>query len=268
MNENDVRDLKKAVRLLENPSIGAKIAGIVGISIEKSIALLPNKATQAIDSAAQKAIYGALRLSLRTLEPHNPRLETEPPKASNGWHIAATAVTGAIGGAFGLLALTVELPISTTIMMRSIADVARSEGADLKDLQTQLECVQVLAFGGPTSNDDAAEIGYFVAREAMTKAVSEAAAHIAKSGLQKESAPAIVRLITKIADRYSISVTEKAGAQLVPALGAVGGALINTVFIDHFQDMARGHFTIRRLEKQYSHELVRQKYLEFKQLIA
>jgi hypothetical protein len=36
--------------------------------------------------------------------------------------------------------------------------------------------------------------------------------------------------------------------------------LINTVFIDHFQDMARGHFTVRRLEKFYGKELVRQEY--------
>jgi len=135
----------------------------------------------------------------------------------------------------------------------------------MQDLQTQLECVQVLAFGGPSSSDDAAEIGYFLAREAMTKAVSEAAAHIAKNGLQKEAAPAIVKLITQIAERYSINVTEKAAAQLVPVMGAIGGALINTIFIDHFQSMARGHFTVRRLENKYNPELVRQKYRDFKQ---
>jgi hypothetical protein len=124
--------------------------------------------------------------------------------------------------------------------------------------------VQVLALGGPSSSDDGAEIGYFVAREAMTKAISEAAAHIAKNGLEKEAAPAIVRLIIQIAERYSINVTEKAAAQLVPVIGAIGGAVINTVFIDHFQNMARGHFTVRRLEKKYGAEFIRQKYEEFR----
>ena len=152
-------------------------------------------------------------------------------------------------------------------MMRSIADVARSEGADLKDLQVQLECVQVLALGGSSSNDDGAEVGYFVAREAMSKAVSKAAAHIGKNGLQKETAPAIVRLITQVAERYSINVTEKAAAQLVPVIGAIGGAVINTVFIDHFQNMARGHFCVRRLEIKYGQEIVRQKYVELKLVI-
>ena len=264
MNDDDAIDLKNAVRLLENPSLGAKIADIIGTPIEKAIALLPSRATETIGSAAQKAIHGALKLSLKTLDHHDPESGEDPPEASDWWHIAATATTGAVGGAFGLPALTIELPISTTIIMRSIADVARSEGANNRDLQTQLECVQVLAFGGPSSSDDGAEIGYFVAREAMTKAVSEAASHIAKNGLEKEAAPAIVRLIIQIAERYSINVTEKAAAQLVPIIGAIGGAVINTVFIDHFQSMARGHFTVRRLEKKYGPELIRQKYEDFR----
>lgn len=47
-------------------------------------------------------------------------------------------------------------------------------------------------------------------------------------------------------------------------MGALGGALINTVFIDHFQSMARGHFIIRRLESKYDPDLVRQQYINFK----
>ena len=122
----------------------------------------------------------------------------------------------------------------------------------------------MLALGGPASSDDAAEVGYFVAREAMARAVSEAATYLAKHGLQKEAAPAVVRLILQIAERYSISVTEKAAAQLVPIIGGIGGALINTIFIDHFQSIARGHFIVRRLERKYSPQLIQQKYLEYK----
>jgi hypothetical protein len=39
-----------------------------------------------------------------------------------------------------------------------------------------------------------------------------------------------------------------------------GGALINTYFIDHYQDLARAHFTIRRLEREYGEGLVREAY--------
>ena len=264
MKDKELADLRRAVQLLENPGLGARIANLLGTPIEKAISLLPRGASDTIGAATQKAIYRALKLSLKTLEPASQQPGEEPPEASDGWHLAAAALTGAAGGALGMVALTIELPISTVIMMRSIADVARSEGADLQDLATQLECVQVLAFGGNSPRDDATEIGYFIAREAMAKAAAEAATHLAQSGLQKEAAPAIVRWIATIAERYSLTVTEKAAAQLIPVVGAIGGALINTVFIDHFQNMARGHFIVRRLEKTYGSALVRRKYLEFK----
>ena len=44
--------------------------------------------------------------------------------------IVLSAASGAAGGAFGLASLPVELPVSTTIMLRSIADIARAEGED------------------------------------------------------------------------------------------------------------------------------------------
>jgi hypothetical protein len=40
----------------------------------------------------------------------------------------------------------------------------------------------------------------------------------------------------------------------------MGGALINGVFMDHFQDIARGHFIIRRLERTYDPELIQSAY--------
>ena len=55
-------------------------------------------------------------------------------------------------------------------------------------------------------------------------------------------------------------VTEKAAAQAIPAIGAAGGAIINTIFIDHFQEMARGHFIVRRLERKYGSEIVEETY--------
>ena len=262
MQAADTLALSDAVRAIERPSVGARIANVVGAPIERLVGMLPARAASVISLAARKAIHGALNLSLRTLATHDPLAQGVPPPASNRWHKVASAASGAVGGAFGLAALGVELPVSTTIMMRSIADVARSEGADLADRQTQLECVMVLALGGDAKSDDAAEVGYFAVREAMTRAVSSAAAHLARHGLAKEGAPALVRLITLIAEHYSVNVTEKAAAQLVPLIGAVGGAAINTIFIDHFQSVARGHFAVRRLERKYGEAAVREKYRE------
>ena len=48
--------------------------------------------------------------------------------------------------------------------------------------------------------------------------------------------------------------------QALPVIGALGGAAVNYAFMEHFQDVARGHFTVRRLERTYGKELVRSEY--------
>jgi len=60
--------------------------------------------------------------------------------------------------------------------------------------------------------------------------------------------PAYVALPDGVA-RYGVVVSEKTAAQALPLVGAAGGALVNALFMDHFQDVARGHFIVRRLEK-------------------
>jgi hypothetical protein len=43
-------------------------------------------------------------------------------------------------------------------------------------------------------------------------------------------------------------------------VGALGGATVNYAFIERFQDMARGHVIVRRLERAYGKEVVRREY--------
>ena len=57
-----------------------------------------------------------------------------------------------------------------------------------------------------------------------------------------------------------MQVSEQIAAKSIPAIGAVLGAMVNTVFIDHFQQVAHGHFTVRRLERQYGQETVEAAY--------
>jgi|SRR6516165_3122175 len=57
----------------------------------------------------------------------------------------------------------------------------------------------------------------------------------------------------------------KLAAQAIPLVGALGGATVNYAFIQHFQEVARGHFTVRRLERAYGKEAVRKAYERFAQ---
>lgn len=254
LSYTETSDLRVAKALLENPGIAAKFSNFVGSPIEKGFKKLPESWSTTVNDVAKKSIETALEIALLTMN-----REKQLP-SSNWWHKLAVVATGAGGGAFGLPALAIELPVSTTIILRSIADIARSEGEDLSRPDAKLQCVQVLALGGKSKSDDGTESGYFVTRAALAKAVSEAASHLTTKGLSQRGAPAIVRLISQVASRFSIVVSEKAAAQAVPVVGAFGGAAINALFIDHFQDMGRGHFIVRRLERLHGQEKVRQLY--------
>ncbi len=256
LSTSETSDLRAAKAILENPGLAAKVSNFVGTPIENALKKLPESWNATVNDVARKSIETALDIALLTMD----RDERVPP--SNWWHKLAVVATGATGGAFGLPALALELPVSTTIMLRSIADIARSEGEDLRCPDGRLQCVQVLALGGNSKSDDGTETGYFAARTALAKAISEAAAHLTKKGLSQHGAPAIVRLISQVASRFSIVVSEKAAAQAVPLVGAFGGAVINSLFIDHFQDMGRGHFIVRRLERLHGQEDVRRLYEE------
>jgi len=179
---------------------------------------------------------------LRTL-PYSPRSN------SQFLHRVLATASGAAGGTFGLAALPVELPVSTTIMLRSIADIARSEGEDLSDPETALACVEVFALGGRPGSADASESGYFAVRGMLAKTVTEAARFVAERGVLKEGAPILLKFVTQVAARFGLVVTQKVAAQALPLVGALGGAAVNYAFIEHFQDVARGHFTVRRLER-------------------
>ena len=254
IKKSDLNDLKKAKKILENPVVAAKITNLIGTPIEKGFELLPDNWNKKIGEVTQSALTKAVHAAIFTMK-DSPGEET-----SNIWHKLAAATTGGIGGFFGLPAMSIELPISTTIILRSIADIARSEKENLSSDETKIACIEVFALGGRASSDDASESGYFTVRAALAQTVAKTAGYIAEKGLTGEGAPALVRLIIKIAERFSIQVTEKAAAQAIPAIGAAGGAIVNTIFIDHFQDMARGHFIVRRLERKYGAEIVEETY--------
>jgi hypothetical protein len=254
LTQEDGEALREAKSLLEHPSLAAKITGIIGIPIERGFALLPAKWSEVVQYATRTALEQALNVALLTID------DTGTRASSNRIHKMAVAASGAAGGLFGLPALAVELPVSTTVMLRSIADIARSEGERLTSPQAKLACLEVFAFGGPSPRDNATKTGYFAIRASLARSISEAARHIARKGVAQEGAPALVRFITRVASRFGVAVSEKLAAQAVPMIGAVGGALINSIFIDHYQDMARGHFIIRRLERIYDPELVKNAY--------
>lgn len=247
-------ELRRARQLLEQGSFAVRLAELVGQPVEKGLTLLPGVARQRIQALTETALRKALGTALATLKP-----QARKP-ASERLHGAATIATGALGGLFGLGGLAVELPVTTVLMFRSIADIARSEGHDIAAPETRLACLEVFALGGSSTRDDAGETAYYAMRAGLAKALADAAQHLAEKGLTREGAPALVRVVAAIATRFGIVVEEKLALSAVPLLGALSGSLINAAFTRHFQARARGHFVVKRLEAVHGAGLVRRAY--------
>ena len=105
-----------------------------------------------------------------------------------------------------------------------------------------------------------AEVGYFAVRAAMSRQVAEASKYVLKHGVTDSAGPPLVKLLGIIGKRFRMVVSEKLAAQAIPVIGAVGGALINSYFIDHYQELARAQFTIRRLEREYGETPIREAF--------
>jgi len=250
----ELQDLFYAKSLLENPGFTARLANVLGAPIEKGFKLLPKNWSEVVGKASKGALTKALQVAVATLGSRNK------PKSSERFHKILVGASGGIGGAFGLAALPLELPVSTTIMLRSIADIARSEGHSLSAVPTRLSCLEVFALGGRSKADDATESSYWAVRAALAKAISEATTFVAQRGVLEKTAPAVVRLIAAISSRFGVVVSEQLAAKAVPIVGAAGGTVVNVLFMDHFQDMARGHFIVKRLEAKYGVDVVRSTY--------
>ena len=253
MTAEDREALSQAVQKLETPGFVARLASWIGLPVEQILKRLPASTTEIVNRAVSGALERCLHVALFKLESGWAWFRSETAMK------ATVAATGAAGGAFGLGALTIELPVTTSVMLRSIAEIARVEGEDVRSPSGRIACLEVLALGGGSA-EDASKVGYFGVRAALAKEVTDALQHLATRAASRDSAPVLIRLIESIAARFGIVVSEKVAAGAVPVIGAVGSATVNALFMDHFQDMAHGHFTVRRLERKYGAEVVRTEY--------
>jgi hypothetical protein len=249
----DRADLQAAAKLLEGHSLAMTLASKVGMPMESLMKMLPAGAQERIGSAVNKALERCLHVALS----FDAGSRSAPGRRARP--VWTTGATGALGGFFGLPGLLVELPVTTTVMLHAIAGIAREQGEDLADPAAALACLEVLALGpdGTAAGKGALESAYYASRAALTQVTRDAAVFIAQKGVAKEGAPVLVSFLGKIAARFGLEVSEKAAAQWIPIAGAVGGAALNVLFMQHFQRLAEGHFIVRRLERSYGVDAVR-----------
>lgn len=221
----DPLDIEAELTLLANRyqsagGVGIQVLNLIGGQADNLLDRLPDVVRTRLEDGTEKALHVAMRAA------HGSRgvISDQP-----GWLNAAVATAmGAAGGFGGLPGALAELPVTTTVLLRTIQDVAVEHGFDPSAENVQFDCIRVLSAAGPLQDDDGADLAFFATRASL-------------------QGVAVQTLIARVAPRLAAVLGQKLAAQTVPVLGALAGAATNYAYTSYYQQIAHVHFRIRAL---------------------
>ena len=143
--------------MLERQNFAARLADYAGQPIDRVFSVMPKQASAGLNRVIEAAMLRCLEIAISSIEPR----AKHPPATHLSSFLAG--VNGGVSGFFGLAALPIELPVTTTLMLRAIADTARHHGEDLSRLEARLACVEVFALGA-RSPGKRMDMGYYASR--------------------------------------------------------------------------------------------------------
>ena len=212
-----------ARRYLAAGGLGMELMTIIGNSAEGLIDRLPGFVRARLDRVTQAALHRAFSAAVGSRRYVRDR--------GDWFNRMASTISGAAGGVAGLPGAMVELPVTVTLLLRAMLDIAAEHGLDPESDEVRMECLRVFAAAGPMAEDDQTDLGLLAARLSVT-------------------GQTVQGLISRVAPRLSVSLGQKMAAQAAPIFGAVAGASINYTFARYYQEVARVHFGVVRLAQE------------------
>ncbi len=261
--------IKQAYDFLENQSLLMRIANQIGKPAEFFQNQLPEKYQNKVKTIVDESLKAIVKVAVSSIKSEKKDISfvRGNTKSSKYFHTALATGSGAVGGFFGWFALPVEMPVSTAIIFRSIANTADQYGFDVNDPEIALECMYVFTMGSKSKDNSEMDSSYYTSRLAFSSVINRAAEYIAThsakevmNGVNKGTAPGLVRFIAQIAAVFNVRVSEKLLASAVPIIGSVTSASLNAAFADYFCDAARYHFGLKSLEKIHGEKVIKEAY--------
>jgi EcsC protein family len=209
-----------AARYAAAGGLGVQLLTLVGGKAEKLLERLPDPVRVKLEEVTEKA----LQLAMRGAQSSRRAV----PDQADWVNTAMSTAMGAAGGFGGLPSALVELPATTTVLLRIIQGVAAEHGFDPAAENVQFDCIRVFAAAGPLASDDGADLGFLTLRVTLTGG-------------------AMQRLIATVAPRLATVLGQKLAAQTIPVLGAVAGATTNFLYTGYYREIAHVHFGLRKL---------------------
>jgi hypothetical protein len=151
-----------------------------------------------------------------------------------------------------------DVTTSMTLLSRHTCRIATVYGYSSKKSENLPHLVAAMA---PQS--DPSDEGYLALKTAVVTSIRESGQFMARTAsvvldrqLLEREAPQMIRLITYVADRLGIVITQKELGVLVPIAGAVLNSSINVAFQQVGHQTAKDYFRRVILEDRYGEELV------------
>ena len=152
--------------------IAVNLLNRVGASAESALDRLPVPMRQTLAEAVERALSGAMyaaEWSRRIVPNQQPWV-----------YITLATATGAAGGLGGLPTSLIEIPVTTTMILRAIQEVAAREGFDPTAENVKFDSIRVLSAAGPLDEDDGADLGFFSMRLALNGPMKHQIAAVAQ----------------------------------------------------------------------------------------
>lgn len=212
-----------ARRYLAASGLGMEILATIGGSAQGLIERLPRFVRSRLDGLTLAALNRAFAAATRTRRYVRDR--------GDWFNRLASTVSGAAGGVAGLPGAMIELPVTVTMLLRAILEIAEEHGLDPDSDEVRIEALRVFAAAGPMSEDDGTDLGLLAAKLSIT-------------------GQTVQGIIARIAPRLAAVLGQKLAAQATPVFGALAGASINYTFARYYQEIARVHFGVLRLSQE------------------
>ena len=229
---------KAMARLREGGNLLMRLADMAGGMVGGAVRM----GTRALRMApgAGDAMHGVVEAALRRAFDVAVLRLGDGGEQTRSRRLAAPLVmlSGAVGGFVGLGGFVPDAAVTTLAIMREIARIAQEQGEQLDDPGTRAACLEVFALNPGRQEGPETEFGYFGARMAL------------------QGRP-LALLLSEVAGRFGLTLSQKFAVQAVPVVGALGGAAVNAAFLAHYRELAAAHFTVRRMERVFGAEAVR-----------
>lgn len=232
LSDDDFRLLLKlADKYLAARGVFTSFLESTGRWVEDGMNFLPTNWREEVHAKARQALSWAFEQIVKRMDAG----ELHKPSSRRRYRLLSTT-SGLMTGSVGLPGIIADLPTSTLLILLSIADIARSHGHDIRDPEIQAACIEAFMFGGPTDEDNDADLAFWSARAAS---------------------PLVADMLPQVAARLGASWIALLPARAVPIVSSLASAAINWHFSGYFQTMGEVMFGLRPLEQKYGLQVVR-----------